>query len=155
LRLCGLPAGRHQVELVWRRNRQTRREVEIAVFEHINGFSNPRRKHATLGWKSPAAFERWAAQREYLTGTKPVPDQPATCEAGAGQPTSARLNPRRMKLVDLQDFCHPDYMDALNRLLKKVFWSRSAGNSSCMGLFHAVKEELPTDHRRFFRFRVP
>ena len=35
-----------KAELVWRRNWQTRREVEMALFEYINGFYNPRRKHS-------------------------------------------------------------------------------------------------------------
>lgn len=48
-------------ELVWRRNWHTRRDVEIALFEYINGFYNPRRKHSALGWKSPVAFEQRAA----------------------------------------------------------------------------------------------
>jgi hypothetical protein len=61
-----------KAELVWRRNWKTRREVEVALFEYINGFYNPRRKHSALGWKSPAAFEQWAAQHEHLTGTEPV-----------------------------------------------------------------------------------
>lgn len=50
-----------KAELVWRHNWQTRREVEIALFEYINGFYNPRRKHSALGWKSPVAFEQRAA----------------------------------------------------------------------------------------------
>jgi putative transposase len=50
-----------KAELVWRHNWQTRREVEIAIFEYINGFYNPRRKHSALGWKSPVAFEKKAA----------------------------------------------------------------------------------------------
>jgi putative transposase len=48
-------------ELVWRRNWQTNREVEIALFEYINGFYNPRRKHSALDWKSPVAFEQRTA----------------------------------------------------------------------------------------------
>jgi putative transposase len=48
-----------KAELVWRRNWQTRRE--IALFDSINGFYNPRSKHSALGWKSPVAFERKAA----------------------------------------------------------------------------------------------
>jgi putative transposase len=40
---------------------QTRRAVEIAIFEYINGFYNPRRRHSALGWKSPLAFEKIAA----------------------------------------------------------------------------------------------
>jgi putative transposase len=50
-----------KAELIWRRNWQTRREVEVALFEYINGFYNPRRKHSALGWKSPVAFEQRAA----------------------------------------------------------------------------------------------
>ena len=50
-----------KAELVWRREWHTRRDVEIALFEYINGFYNPRRKHSALGWKSPVAFEQRAA----------------------------------------------------------------------------------------------
>ena len=50
-----------KAELVWRRHWQTRREVEIALFEYINGFYNPRRRHSAIGWKSPVAFEQKAA----------------------------------------------------------------------------------------------
>ena len=44
--------------LVWHRNWQARREVEIALFEYINGFCSPRRKHSALGWKSPGPSSR-------------------------------------------------------------------------------------------------
>ena len=50
-----------KAEMVWRRNWQTRRKVETALFEYINAFYNPRRKHSALGWKSPMAFEKKAA----------------------------------------------------------------------------------------------
>lgn len=50
-----------KAELVWRRNRKTRRDIEVALFEYINGFYNPRRKHSALCWKSPAEFEQRAA----------------------------------------------------------------------------------------------
>ena len=50
-----------KAELIWLRNWDTRRDAEIALFEYINGFYNPRRRHSALGWKSPLAFERKAA----------------------------------------------------------------------------------------------
>ena len=50
-----------KAELIWRHSWQTRRAVEVAIFEYINGFYNPRRKHSALGWKSPLAFEQLAA----------------------------------------------------------------------------------------------
>jgi putative transposase len=33
----------------------------MAIFEHINGFYNPRRRYSALGWKSPVAIERKVA----------------------------------------------------------------------------------------------
>ena len=50
-----------KAELVWRRNWQSPRDVEVALCEYINGFYNPRRKHSVLGRKSPVAFEQRAA----------------------------------------------------------------------------------------------
>jgi transposase InsO family protein len=50
-----------KAELIWRRSWETRRQAETAIFQYINGFYNPRRRHSTLGGKSPLAFERQVA----------------------------------------------------------------------------------------------
>ncbi|WP_150007467.1 IS3 family transposase, partial [Iodidimonas nitroreducens] len=50
-----------KAELIWRRTWETRRQAETAIFQYINGFYNPRRRHSALGWKSPVAFERKVA----------------------------------------------------------------------------------------------
>lgn len=50
-----------KAELIWRQTWHTRRQAEAAVFQYINGFYNPRRKHSALGYKSPLAFERKVA----------------------------------------------------------------------------------------------
>ena len=50
-----------KAELLWQRSWRTRRDAEIAIFEYINGFYNPRRRHSALGWISPLAFEAKAA----------------------------------------------------------------------------------------------
>ena len=50
-----------KAELIWRRSWATRRQAEMAIFEYINGFYNPRRRHSALAWKSPVAFERKVA----------------------------------------------------------------------------------------------
>ncbi len=60
-----------KAELLWQRSWETRRTAELAIFEYINGFYNPRRRHSALGWKSPLAFERKAAQVSYWCGIKP------------------------------------------------------------------------------------
>jgi putative transposase len=59
-----------KAELIWRQSWNTRRETEAALFQYINGFYNPRRRHSALGWKSPLAFERKAAQLRLKVGTK-------------------------------------------------------------------------------------
>jgi transposase InsO family protein len=50
-----------KAELSWRNRWETRRQAEGAIFQYINGFYNPRRRHSSLGGKSPLAFERKAA----------------------------------------------------------------------------------------------
>lgn len=50
-----------KAELIWRHHWPTWRAAELAIFNYINGFYNARRKHSTLGWKSPLAFEAKAA----------------------------------------------------------------------------------------------
>jgi putative transposase len=47
-----------KAELIWRRSWETRRQAEMAIFDYINGFYNPRRWHSALGWTSPVAFEQ-------------------------------------------------------------------------------------------------
>jgi transposase InsO family protein len=50
-----------KAELIWRNRRDTRRQAQGAIFQYVNGFYNPRRRHSSLGGKSPLAFERKAA----------------------------------------------------------------------------------------------
>lgn len=50
-----------KAELIWRHFWETRRQVEVVIFQYINGFYNPRRRHSALGWRSPVAFEQKVA----------------------------------------------------------------------------------------------
>lgn len=50
-----------KAELLWRQTWPTRRQAEAAIFQYINGFYNPRRRHSYLGGISPLAFEAKAA----------------------------------------------------------------------------------------------
>jgi putative transposase len=47
-------------EMVWRTVFQTRAEAKEAIGRYIDGFYNPVRRHSTLGFVSPAQFERLA-----------------------------------------------------------------------------------------------
>ncbi|WP_429925424.1 IS3 family transposase (plasmid) [Agrobacterium vitis] len=44
-------------ELVWRTVFKTRTQAEIAIGQYIDAFYNPKRRHSSLGYKSPIQFE--------------------------------------------------------------------------------------------------
>src|SRR3954466_6355737 len=44
-------------ELVHRRSWPTRRELTAEIFEYVEAFYNPRRRHSTLGMLSPVDYE--------------------------------------------------------------------------------------------------
>ena len=50
-----------KAELIWGNRWDTHRQAEGAIFQYINGFYNPRRRHSSLVGKSPLAVERKAA----------------------------------------------------------------------------------------------
>ncbi|MDE5186576.1 integrase core domain-containing protein, partial [Phaeobacter gallaeciensis] len=47
-------------ELIWPIAWQTRQQAENAIARYIDGFYNPVRRHSSLGFLSPIAFERKA-----------------------------------------------------------------------------------------------
>lgn len=47
-----------KLERAHRRRYQTRDAARADLFDYIERFYNPRRKHSTLGYVSPAEFER-------------------------------------------------------------------------------------------------
>ena len=53
-----------KAELIWRQSWETRRQAEMVIFEYMNGFYTPRRRHSAPGWKSPVSpvsFDRKVA----------------------------------------------------------------------------------------------
>ena len=46
-----------ECELLDRRRFATRAEAEFAVFEYLEGWYNPRRRHSALGYESPVRYE--------------------------------------------------------------------------------------------------
>jgi transposase InsO family protein len=55
-----IPAQSEAV-LAGRRSWEMRWHAELPIFEYINGFYHPQRRHSAFGWKSPVAFERKVA----------------------------------------------------------------------------------------------
>ena len=49
-------------EKIYRQSWPTRAAARTAVFEYIEGWYNPRRRHSTLGYLSPIEFERHHAE---------------------------------------------------------------------------------------------
>ena len=53
-------------ELIYRRSWPTRDQAELAMFDFIEAFYNPRRRHTTNGFLSPVAFEDAYAKETVL-----------------------------------------------------------------------------------------
>ncbi|NDR55879.1 transposase [Pseudoruegeria sp. M32A2M] len=51
-----------KLELIWPVAWQTRHRAENAIAKYIDGFHNPVRRHSSLGFQSPIAFERKAPE---------------------------------------------------------------------------------------------
>ena len=49
-----------ETELIWRNTFRTRAEAEMATFEFIEGWYNPRRRHSSLDYMSPLKYEEAA-----------------------------------------------------------------------------------------------
>ena len=47
-----------KTELIHRRRFQTRQDAQAAIFSYIEGFYKRRRRHSTLGYRSPLEFEQ-------------------------------------------------------------------------------------------------
>jgi putative transposase len=61
-----------ECELLNRRSFQTQAEAKLAVFEYIEGFYNPRRRHSSLGYRSPVIFERSLTDKRSLHRIHPA-----------------------------------------------------------------------------------
>jgi len=47
-----------KTELIDRRSWPTRDDARRAIFDYIEGWYNPRRRHSALGYKSPIEYEK-------------------------------------------------------------------------------------------------
>lgn len=47
----------HCLQLIWRTAFTSRDQASKAIGQYIEGFYNPRRRHSSLGYVSPATFE--------------------------------------------------------------------------------------------------
>jgi putative transposase len=73
-------------EKIYRQAWPTRAAARAAIFEYIEGWYNPRRRHSTLGYLSPAAFERHHAELTQAPLKAPISGD------GSVTPTSPRVS---------------------------------------------------------------
>ena len=69
---------------------KTQAEARIAVFEFIEGFYNPRRRHSSLGYLSPIDYERHQTQQESIPAHTTLP--PCSGRSRCGLEMSERVS---------------------------------------------------------------
>jgi putative transposase len=79
-----------ECELLARHRFRTQAEARSAVFDFIEGFYNPRRRHSSIGYLSPMDFER----RCHKTAADPDARQPAAVLAAVKNKPSGRPQER-------------------------------------------------------------
>jgi putative transposase len=77
-----------ECELLDRRRFKTQAEARMAVFEFIEGFYNPRRRHSSLGYLSPIAFEHQYAVTALEPGAHQHAVALASVKEGPGNVTA-------------------------------------------------------------------
>ena len=90
-----------ECELLDRRRFKNQAEARMAVFEFIEGFYNPRRRHSSLGYLSPIKFEGQSAETTLEPGASelavvlaPVKERPGNVTAGCTDSAPAVLDRR-------------------------------------------------------------
>jgi putative transposase len=90
-----------ECELLDRRRFKNQAEARMAVFEFIEGFYNPRRRHSSLGYLSPIKFEGQFAEPTLEPGASelavvlaPVKERPGNVTAGCTASAPAVLDSR-------------------------------------------------------------
>jgi len=108
-----------ECELLDRRRFKTQAAARMAVFEFIESFYNPRRRHSSLGYLSPVAFERQyavtarePAAREHAVVLAPVKERPGYAAASLTVSVPAVLQP--LDTTGLRT-CRPGRKDAIGR----------------------------------------
>ena len=85
-----------ECELLWQRRFQTQAEACNAVFEFVEGFYNPRRRHSSIGYLSPIAYERQHREAASVpTHTSLPPCSRPSRTSPAGGPEDGAILDRR------------------------------------------------------------
>ena len=84
-------------EKIYRQAWPTRAAARTAIFEYIEGWYNPRRRHSTLGYLSPIQFEQQHTELAQLALEASIP--PTGSVASIAPRTSHALTTRRVPTV--------------------------------------------------------
>jgi hypothetical protein len=94
-----------ECELLDRRSFKTQTEARMAIFKFIEGFYNPRRRHSSIGYLSPIAFERQYAATAPEPGAHeravvlvPVKERPGSVTMSCTANAPAVLDSRSTRL---------------------------------------------------------
>ncbi|MBV8710231.1 MAG: transposase [Solirubrobacterales bacterium] len=123
-------------ERIYRQSWPTRGEARAAVFEYIEGWYNPRRRHSTLDHLSPVEFERQHAER--LARPLEGPNSANRSVASTAPKASHGLTTRRVSTVGVDFAAHgpisPEIVAAVPSDLAQAATSVVKGRTELPGL---------------------
>jgi putative transposase len=70
----------------------TREEAKTAIFEYVESLYNPRRRHSTLDYLSPAEYEQWHAELVAAASPERVHESGSTPRAAALKVLLVKIN---------------------------------------------------------------
>jgi putative transposase len=114
-------------ERIYRQSWPTRAAARTAIFEYIEGWYNPRRRHSTLGYLSPIEFERQHAELARLALEASIS---ANGSVAATSPSASNgLTTRRVSTVGVDFVAHASISPA-NALVVPTGPAQAATNGS-------------------------
>ena len=112
-------------EKIYRQSWPTRAAARAAIFEYIEGWYNPRRRHSTLAYLSPIEFERHHAELAQPTLEASIPDDGSV---GSISPKAADgLTTRRVSTVGVDSVANAS-ISPKNRLVVPAGPAQAATN---------------------------
>ncbi len=120
-------------ELLNRRRFKSQAEAKMAVFEWIEGWYNPHRRHSSLGYRSPVNYER--AHQRSVDAEELLPPAAADCASGVNDEEMNQKLRRKISTiahVTIDSYLAIVAIAALSFWVGTMLWRRAPARSTIL-----------------------